>query len=314
MLSLMLLDTSHLIPCTTISHFSVMSSTLSLMLCNLDSNSVGYSIQEETTLQTYIDNIQDLLLNHKLLQSKSTDDVAIIARVRTLTTLRSLKADRNRIVLRFLQDAHLIGIKDAVINLSGTDLSGVFLNGADLSNARNLTQQQLNEVYSCSNAILSTGLTCLRNRSSSSTVTLTYWYTESPAETPVILKLIQQFQQQNPNIKINAVYKPFYQTQAAFISAAQAGNAPDVLRSDVGWVTQFASQRYLLNIDSYVSQSDLSDYLSVPLSYDKYNGHLYGLPQVTDHLALLSRRWVGSRMSSQPIQRILLKRTNSSHS
>jgi len=122
---------------------------------------------------------------------------------------------------------------------------------------------------------------------SSGPVTLTYWYTEGTSETPVILQLIQQFQQQNPNIKINAEYKPFGQTQAAFATAAQAGKAPDILRSDVGWVTQFASLRYLLPIDSYVSQSDISDYLTAPLSYDKYNGHLYGLPQVTDFLALL---------------------------
>ena len=125
-----------------------------------------------------------------------------------------------------------------------------------------------------------------------SSVTLTYWYTEGTSETPVILQLIQQFQQQNPNIKINAEFKPFGQTQAAFTTAAQAGKAPDILRSDVGWVTQFASQRYLLPIDSYVSQSDLSDYLSAPLAYDKYNGHLYGLPQVTDFLALLYNKAV----------------------
>ena len=121
-----------------------------------------------------------------------------------------------------------------------------------------------------------------------STVTLTYWYTEGTSETPVILQLIQQFQQQNPNIKINAEYKPFGQTQSAFATAAQAGKAPDILRSDVGWVTQFASLRYLLPIDQYTSQSDLSDYLSAPLSYDKYNGHLYGLPQVTDPSAARS--------------------------
>ena len=120
-----------------------------------------------------------------------------------------------------------------------------------------------------------------------STVTLTYWYTEGTSETPVILQLIQQFEQKNPNIKITAEYKPFGQTQAAFATAAQAGKAPDILRSDVGWATQFASLRYLLPIDQYVSQSDLSDYLSAPLAYDKYNGHLYGLPQVTDFLALL---------------------------
>ena len=282
--------------------------------------------QQETTLQTYLDNIQDLLLNHNLLGDSpppKTDaarvtikEIQELARVRTLTTLRRLDADHNRIVLRFLQDAHLIGIQDAVINLSnadlsnddlsgtdlsGTDLSGATLNsahlsgatlsdatlsGAILNDARNLTQPQLDTVYSCTKAMLSTGLTCHHNRGGSM-VTLTYWYTEASAETPVILQLIQQFQQQNPDIRINAVYKPFFQAQAAFINASQAGNAPDVLRSDVGWVTQFASQRYLLKIDSYVSRRDLSDYLSVPLSYDQYNGHLYGLPQVTDFLALL---------------------------
>ena len=121
----------------------------------------------------------------------------------------------------------------------------------------------------------------------SATVTLTYWYTEATSETPVILGQIQAFEQQNPNIKINAQYVPYGEAQARFATAAQAGNAPDVLRSDVGWTTQFASLRYLLPIDQYVSKSDLSDYLPSALNYDKYNGHLYGLPQITDFLALM---------------------------
>ena len=120
-----------------------------------------------------------------------------------------------------------------------------------------------------------------------STVTLNYWYTEGTSETPVILQLIQQFQQQNPTIKINAQLVPFGDAQAKFATAATAGNAPDILRSDVGWVTQFASLRYLLDISSRVSQSDQSDYLPAPLNYDKYQGKLYGLPQVTDFLAML---------------------------
>ena len=108
----------------------------------------------------------------------------------------------------------------------------------------------------------------------SATVTLTYWYTEATSETPVILGQIQAFEQQNPNIKINAQYIPYGEAQARFATAAQAGKAPDVLRSDVGWTTQFASLRYLLPIDQYVSKSDLSDYLPSALNYDKYNGHL----------------------------------------
>jgi arabinogalactan oligomer / maltooligosaccharide transport system substrate-binding protein len=130
-----------------------------------------------------------------------------------------------------------------------------------------------------------------------SSITLTYWYTESPAEYPVINNLISEFEQLNHDeIKINAVQKPFSQMRDGFITAAQDGEAPDVLRSDVGLVTLFASRGYLLNIDSRISQLDPSDYLSLkspggsklsPLGYDEYQGHLYGLPQVTDCLALL---------------------------
>ncbi len=129
---------------------------------------------------------------------------------------------------------------------------------------------------------------------SPNTVTLTYWSTEGAAEQPVIKQLILQFQQQHPRIKINAQFIPFFQAQSAFkrsinANAPGAGSPPDILRSDIGWVTQFASQDFLLPIDSRVSQSDLPDYLPTPLSYDQdqYNGHLYGLPQVTDFLALL---------------------------
>jgi arabinogalactan oligomer/maltooligosaccharide transport system substrate-binding protein len=122
---------------------------------------------------------------------------------------------------------------------------------------------------------------------SSGPVTLNYWYTEGTSETPVILSQIKAFEQANPTIHINAQYQDFAQTQTKFTTAAQSNTAPDILRSDVGWVAQFASLRYLLPIDSYISQSDQSDYLPNALAYDKYSGHLYGLPQVTDFLALL---------------------------
>lgn len=125
------------------------------------------------------------------------------------------------------------------------------------------------------------------NNPSSGPVTLNYWYTEGTSETPVILQLIKQFQQQNPNIHIKAQAQPFGEAQSKFTTAAQSNTAPDILRSDVGWVAQFASERFLLPIDQYVSSSDQSDYLPNALAYDKYNGHLYGLPQVTDFLAVL---------------------------
>jgi uncharacterized protein YjbI with pentapeptide repeats len=77
--------------------------------------------------------MQDLLLNHNLSKSKPVNEIRQVAKEQTLTTLRRLDDDRNRIVLRFLQDAHLIGMQDAVIDLSNSDLSNDYLHGADLS-------------------------------------------------------------------------------------------------------------------------------------------------------------------------------------
>jgi uncharacterized protein YjbI with pentapeptide repeats len=88
--------------------------------------------ERETTLKTYLDDMSGLLLNYNLRKSKSGDEMRQLARERTLTTLRRLDADRNMIVLQFLQDAHLIGEHNAVIDLSGTNLSGVDLSGTNL--------------------------------------------------------------------------------------------------------------------------------------------------------------------------------------
>lgn len=315
---------------------------------------------QDDIVETYISDMNGLL-HQGLSASTSGDQIRQVAAEETVTTLQRLNAQHNVTVLQFLQNAQLIGPQDAVINLSGADLShddlagadlsgaimyGTNLTGADLSGATltgaslsdailtgadlsgvrlggailssaslsnadlsggdlsgadltgaDITQTQLDEVRSCTYMILSTGLTCQQ----SPPIQLTYWYTESGAEKNAILEQIKKFEQQNPGIHINAVQKSFFQARAAFTAAAQDGDAPDVFRSDIGWTTLFASKGYLLNIDPYVSQSDLSDYLNAPLStasglgrglsapltYDMYNGHLYGLPQVTDFLALL---------------------------
>jgi uncharacterized protein YjbI with pentapeptide repeats len=91
--------------------------------------------QRETTLKTYLDDLSNLLLNNKLLESKPGDAVRQVARERTLTTLRRLEANRNRIVVQFLQDTHLIGGKNAVIDLSRAELSHDDLSRANLSRA-----------------------------------------------------------------------------------------------------------------------------------------------------------------------------------
>ena len=220
-----------------------------------------------------------------------------------------------------LSGATLAGASLSDATLTGADMSGADLSSADLPGA-GITQSQLDVVRSCTHATLPDGVTCqpicrfvtvgigrVQVCQQSPPVQLTYWYTESDAEAKEILHLVNEFNQQHPDIHVNAVHQDFFHARTAFTTAIQEGNAPDVFRSDVSWAPLFAAKGYLLNIDSYVSQSDLSDYLNAPLSttrgippsttsgigpglsaplvYDEYKGNLYGLPEVTDFPALL---------------------------
>ncbi|MDD1475275.1 extracellular solute-binding protein, partial [Dolichospermum sp. ST_sed4] len=43
----------------------------------------------------------------------------------------------------------------------------------------------------------------------------------------------------------------------------------------------------LVCLDEYIPKGEIDDYLKIPLAYNYYNGKLWGIPQVTDCLALL---------------------------
>jgi uncharacterized protein YjbI with pentapeptide repeats len=98
--------------------------------------------QRQATLVAYQDNMKDLLLNRGLFTSKSGDEVRVIALTKTLSAMRQLDGKRNRFLLQFLQDAHLIGNHSANIvsfqnaDMSSIDLRGVDFSGANLSGAR----------------------------------------------------------------------------------------------------------------------------------------------------------------------------------
>src|SRR5216684_4256886 len=91
--------------------------------------------QREAALQAYIDNMLELLLAKNLRSSTEDEEVQKIARVRTLTVLRRLDAERKGSVLQFLHESGLIGKDKRVLNLTGANLIGANLIGANLSGA-----------------------------------------------------------------------------------------------------------------------------------------------------------------------------------
>ncbi|HEX6921258.1 MAG TPA: extracellular solute-binding protein [Actinomycetes bacterium] len=118
---------------------------------------------------------------------------------------------------------------------------------------------------------------------------LTWWDTSDPKnEGPAFQELITKFNAKYPNVKIDYQSVPFGDAQNKFKTAAAAKNgAPDILRAEVAWVPEFASLGYLYELDGTVLTKNQSDFLDAPLGSTKYNGKTYGVPQVTDSLALM---------------------------
>lgn len=118
---------------------------------------------------------------------------------------------------------------------------------------------------------------------------LTWWDTTRPeSEGPTFQALIKEFEAKYPQVKVKYVNVPSDQAQNQFQTAAQAGSgAPDVIRSEVAWTSQFASLGYLQPLDGSRAVDKPDDFLPGPLSSTKYNDKTYAVPQVTDTLALI---------------------------
>lgn len=104
---------------------------------NETEQSIALDRQREAALQAYIDKMTELLLNKDtpLRKSNKDDEVRVVARTRTLTTLNSIDLPRKKILLQFLFEADLINKEKRTIDLTGANLYEVDLTGADLHEA-----------------------------------------------------------------------------------------------------------------------------------------------------------------------------------
>jgi arabinogalactan oligomer/maltooligosaccharide transport system substrate-binding protein len=119
-------------------------------------------------------------------------------------------------------------------------------------------------------------------------VTITWWDTSNATnEAPTYQALIKQFEAANKNIKVKYVNVPFDQAQNKFDTAAGSKGAPDVLRSEVGWTPAFAKKGYFLPLDGTEALADQAKFQPSLIKQAQYQGKTYGVPLVTDTLALV---------------------------
>lgn len=118
-------------------------------------------------------------------------------------------------------------------------------------------------------------------------VEVSFWHTFNDEEAKTLKTVLREFQNLNPLIKVKLQQVPFSDALNKYKTVAQAGLAPDIFRSEIAWTPDLASMGYLMALDTFLSEDDLKDYIPQSLAYNRYRDHIWGIPQVTDCLALL---------------------------
>jgi multiple sugar transport system substrate-binding protein len=120
-------------------------------------------------------------------------------------------------------------------------------------------------------------------------VTIQYWHTHSDPETAQLDQVIALFENASPNINIETSRYAYNDYKTALLTAISSGAVPDVARLDIAWVSEFANQGALVQLDGNLPYFDqiVSDTYPGPLSTNLWKDHYYGLPLDTNTQVLL---------------------------
>ncbi|WOX24742.1 extracellular solute-binding protein [Streptomyces solicathayae] len=117
--------------------------------------------------------------------------------------------------------------------------------------------------------------------------TVTFWDTSNEAEKGTYQALAEGFTKLHPKVKVKYVNVPFGEANAKFKNAAGGNSgAPDVMRTEVAWVADFASLGYLAPLDGTPAIEKQNDWLPQAAASTKFNDKTYAVPQVIDTMAL----------------------------
>jgi multiple sugar transport system substrate-binding protein len=141
---------------------------------------------------------------------------------------------------------------------------------------------------------------------SKKTVTLTFWSTYNTTDkenSTFVNVVIPQFEKENPGIKVVSVIYPYADLLSKYLAASAAGDPPDVLRSDIAWVPELASQGVAIEVSSLPwFKAIAKDSLPGPLQTTVYKGGNYALPLDTNTQSLFWNKtdFAAAGISSPP--------------
>jgi multiple sugar transport system substrate-binding protein len=115
---------------------------------------------------------------------------------------------------------------------------------------------------------------------SSGPVTIKYAFWGNPDAIGVEKDIIDAFEQQNPDIKVEPIVAGYNDYHSKLMTMIAGGMAPDVMRIDSYYFNDFTALGAVENLDSYVQKTGFDTTVYPPFSIKEatIGGHLYALP------------------------------------
>ncbi len=118
-------------------------------------------------------------------------------------------------------------------------------------------------------------------------VTITYWQYFFESKVKLVDQLIQQFQAQNPGIRVVHENFPYDTYNQKVASAAPAGQGPDVINLFYGWVPLYVDAGYLQPLPADAFPAVEIERQFVPMiKNSKFDGKYWALPTAVRSLSL----------------------------
>ena len=112
-------------------------------------------------------------------------------------------------------------------------------------------------------------------------VKLSFWHSYSGPRAELFFALVEEFMEENPNIKIELTYGGDLHTMRDKLLTAVAGkNAPDIAEIDSYWTPIFADANVLIDMKPYIDEIgyDQADLMEASLASTQYLGKTWSIP------------------------------------
>ncbi|MEK7819011.1 MAG: sugar ABC transporter substrate-binding protein [Bacteroidota bacterium] len=128
------------------------------------------------------------------------------------------------------------------------------------------------------------------NHSSDEVSTIKFW--GFGAEGEKVKLLIEQFEKENPSIKVKVQQIPWTSAHEKLLTAFAGNSLPDVCQLGNTWIPEFVTLKSLENLNSLLLKSSIKEenYFSGIFETNKIDSGLYGLPWYIDTRVLFYRK------------------------